>query len=61
MKMFQNPNVRIWNKEAFATYANIATTGTQMMQIDMRKIARHLHHNGHSFIMVTPDAASHAS
>ena len=43
------------------TYANIATTGTQMMQIDMRKIARPLHHNGHSLMIVTPDAASHAS
>ena len=44
-----------------STYASIATTGTQMMQMDMRKIARPLHHNGHSFMIVTPDAASHAS
>ena len=43
------------------TYAKIATIGTHMIHIPIRNIAKHLHHNGHSFTMVIPFSASHAS
>ena len=43
------------------TYAKIATTGTHIMHIPIRNIAKHLHHNGHSLAIVTPFSASHAS